>query len=302
MRCVRYSAPPPEALTRSIEAVSRDFSKETPASDEVFRIYRGFYAYDRTPLDAKTESRDETSPYWRKERVSFRAAYGEERVPAYLFLPRNALPPYQTVVYYPSSASQMARSSENLELRFIDFVIRSGRALLHPIYKNTYERLAPETESGANFRRDMIIARSKDLGRSLDYLETRPDIDRGKLAYYGLSLGANDGVMMLALEDRFKAAVLMAGGFRFGRFPPEIDMINFAPRVNVPVLLLGGSQDFQHPVETAQKPLFRLLGTAEKDKRHFIFEGGHVPFRFETVIKEILDWLDHYLGPVRTTG
>src|SRR5207247_9120466 len=57
LRCVRYSAPPPEALTRSIEAVSRAFSKETPASAEVFRIYRGFYAYDRTPLDAKTESR-----------------------------------------------------------------------------------------------------------------------------------------------------------------------------------------------------------------------------------------------------
>ena len=49
-----------------------------------------------------------------------------------------------------------------------------------------------------------------------------------------------------------------------------------------------------------QKPLFRLLGTPEKDKRHFVFEGGHIAPRIEPIIKEILDWLDRYLGPVRT--
>src|SRR5207237_5873030 len=141
-----------------------------------------------------------------------------------------------------------------------------------------------------------------DLGRSIDYLETRWEIDRGKLAYYGLSMGAIDGVALVALEDRFRAAVFMAGGFRFGRYPPEIDMINFAPRVKTPVLLLGGSQDFVVPVETSQKPLFRLIGTPEKDKRHFIFEGGHVPFKMEPLIKEILDWLDRYLGTVKTAG
>ena len=37
----------------------------------------------------------------RKETVSFAAAYGGERVLAYLFLPRGAEPPYQTVVWYP---------------------------------------------------------------------------------------------------------------------------------------------------------------------------------------------------------
>jgi pimeloyl-ACP methyl ester carboxylesterase len=301
-RCIRSGAPPAEELARPIALASRDFSKETPASDETFRIYRSFYAYDRTPLDARTESVDETSPYWKKEKVSFRAAYGDERIPAYLFLPRNASPPYQTVVYFPTSLALMFRSSENLDFRFFEFVVRSGRAVVCPIYKETYERLSPGDARGPNFRRDIVVAWSKDLGRSLDYLETRPDIDRTRLAYYGVSLGANDGVVLLAIEARFRAAVLLAGGFRFSRSPPEIDMINFAPRVRLPLLLLGGSQDFAHPVETAQKPLFRLLGTPEKDKRHVIFEGGHVPLRFETLIKEILDWLDRYLGPVKTQG
>jgi hypothetical protein len=52
------------------------------------------------------------------------------------------------------------------------------------------------------------------------------------------------------------------------------------------------------PVETSQLPLFRLLGTPEKDKRHVIYETGHAVPRKE-FIREGLDWLDKYLGPVK---
>ena len=151
-----------------------------------------------------------------------------------------------------------------------------------------------------NFWRDMRIQWSQDLGRSIDYLETRPDIDREKLAFLGTSMGAIDGVILVAVEPRFKAAIFLAGGFRFVKVPPEVDPINFAPRVTIPVLLAAGRQDFQHPYETAQLPMFRLLGTYEKDKKHFVFEGGHVPPKIQPVIKEILDWLDRYLGPVKS--
>ena len=47
--------------------------------------------------------------------------------------------------------------------------------------------------------------------------------------------------------------------------------------------------------------MFRLLGTAEKDKRHVVRDGGHLlPAGRPDVMKEILDWLDRYLGPVQT--
>ena len=187
-RCVKHAAPVTAELAAPVERLTRDYSRESPATDEAFRIYRGFYAYDRTPLNAAIESVDESSPYWRKEKVVFDAAYGRERVPAYLFLPRNAAPPYQTVVYFPSSMALHLPSSKDLDIRVIDFVIRSGRALIHPVYKGTYERRSGASENGPNEDRDLVIQWSKDLGRSLDYLETRPDIDREKLAYYGLSL------------------------------------------------------------------------------------------------------------------
>ena len=302
LRCVKYTSPVGGALTASVDQLTRDYSRETPASDEAYRIYKSLYAYDRTPLNAAVEAVDESSPYWRKEKVAFDAAYGHERVPAYLYLPRNAAPPYQTVVYFPSSIARTLESSQDLEIRFVDFLIRSGRAVLYPIYKGTYERLRGAEGLGPNDLRDLKIAWSKDLGRSLDYLETRRDIDTGKLAYYGLSLGSITALPVLAVEDRFKVAVLLAGGLPFVRVPPEADPVNFVPRIRIPVLLLGGRQDFIHPVDTAQIPLFRLLGTPEKDKKHIIFEGGHAPLRVQVLIKDILDWLDRYLGPVKTTG
>ena len=62
----------------------------------------------------------------------------------------------------------------------------------------------------------------------------------------------------------------------------------------------NGRDDFRFPLETSQLPLFRLLGTPEKDKRHVVLDGGHLAVAGRPdVMKEILDWLDHYLGPVQ---
>ncbi len=61
--------------------------------------------------------------------------------------------------------------------------------------------------------------------------------------------------------------------------------------------MLNGRHDFYFPLERSQAPMFRLLATPPADKRHRIFESGHVPNERQEVIKEILDWLDRYLGP-----
>jgi hypothetical protein len=54
------------------------------------------------------------------------------------------------------------------------------------------------------------------------------------------------------------------------------------------------------PVETSQRPLFEMLGTPASDKRHVIFETGHAVVTLPPMIKEVLDWLDRYLGAVQT--
>ena len=52
------------------------------------------------------------------------------------------------------------------------------------------------------------------------------------------------------------------------------------------------------PVDTSQRPFFRLLGTPEKDKKHVLYDTGHIPPNREA-IRDSLDWLDRYLGPVK---
>jgi formylglycine-generating enzyme required for sulfatase activity/dienelactone hydrolase len=285
------------ALDRPVATVVRDYSREKPVSDDVFKIYRAQYAYDRSDLKATVESTDDTSEFWRTERISYNAAYGNERIVAYLFLPKSAKPPYQTVVYFPHSGGEYLRSFQQSEMGYLGFVVQGGRALLFPMYKGTYERRLERPPEGPNARRDLAIQRMKDLQRSVDYVETRSDLNRSKLAFFGVSLGARLACIALAVEQRFGAAVLWSGGFRGNTTLPEIDEINYAPHVRTPVLMLNGRDDFTFPIETSQLPMFKLLGTPDADKRHVLYDGGHV-FPFARIMKDTLDWFDHYFGAV----
>ena len=195
-RCAKYVTPPAAALTApfEFERVFRDYTREKPVSDEVFQVYRSFYSYQRADLDASAEPLDDGAPHWRRERITFNAAYGGERVIAHLFLPRNAEPPFQTIVYFPSNNARLARSSNDLELRLVEFLPRIGRAVLYPVYRETYERnvdpLSRDRSQllrAGNLGKDLVISWFRDFSRSIDYLETRADIDFQKLGAYNFS-------------------------------------------------------------------------------------------------------------------
>jgi dienelactone hydrolase len=79
--------------------------------------------------------------------------------------------------------------------------------------------------------RDVFIQQYKDVGRSLDYLESRPDIDRARIGYIGFSSGAITGIIAGALEPRLKALVLLEAGISGEKLMPGTDPIDFAPRV-----------------------------------------------------------------------
>ncbi len=298
-RCIKVDAALDPKLTAPIPNLIYDFSEIEPVDDEVFEIYKSLYAYDRTELNAAVDASDETSEHWRMEKVSFDAPYGNERVIAYLYLPRKTAPPYQVVLYSPGSSS-LRLSSMEPELALVDFIPKSGRVLMFPVYQETYERRQGFYFEGPQAQRDIRIHWVKEIMRSLDYLETRPDIDHEKVAFLGLSMGARIGPIATALDERFKASVLLAGGFDLVdlRYPPEISQYNFASRVRVPTLMISGRFDFGRPYETGQIPALRLLGTPEEHKRLAVFDSGHLPPRVDC-IRETLDWLDRYLGEVQ---
>jgi pimeloyl-ACP methyl ester carboxylesterase len=104
--------------------------------------------------------------------------------------------------------------------------------------------------------------------------------------------------VFLAVEPRFKAAVLIVGGFYVQRSAPEVEAINFAPQVKIPVLMLNGRFDFFLPEDTTQMPMFQFLGTPDADKRRVVYDTGHNIPR-PALIRESLAWLDKYLGVPR---
>ena len=280
----------------AVGQVRPDPATVVPVSDDQLPGLLRFYSYDRSvPLESRVETIDDSSALYRKEKVSFRAAYGTERVPAYLFLPKNARPPYQTIVFFPSAYGRAVPSSDSLDLGVFEFLVRSGRALIYPIYQGTFERRS-NVGPGLTGVRDMNVQWALDFFRAMDYLETRRDVDVQKVGYYSLSMGATFGPIPVSLEPRVKAAVFASGGLRYTA-PPETQPANFMPRVKVPVLLVNGKDDFAVPI-AAQQRYLELLGTPAEHKALKSLDGGHVPQDMRGLVKEVLDWFDRYLGPV----
>lgn len=307
-RCVKYDSSVSKTLTGPFQLGAQGGTRPRPVDEKIFQVYLRLHSYDKTDLQPSVETVDDSSPYWRKEKVTFQAAYGDEheRVIARLYVPKGFAPPYQVAVYFPGSDALTARSPEELQDDEFEFVVRSGRALLFPSYKGTLER-GPgafyNLLGQPNKWTEMNLQWSKDLGRSLDYLETRQDINNEKVAFCGLSLGAEIAPYLIAVEPRIKTAVLVSGGAPApppaGMQPAEVDPWNYAPHVKIPLLMLNGRDDLLFPVETSQIPLLQALGTPAKDKQHVLFAGGHANLMSRPeLMKVVLDWLDKYLGPV----
>ena len=300
-RCVRELAGDAKDLNIKVDAARRDYAKEKPVDDKTFEIFLRQFAYDNTPLDDSVTLFALTE-FCTVEKVTFEAGYNKERMQAYIFLPKNTKPPYQPIIFFPGSGDIFSKKFDmQFPLTRVDFFIKSGRAIVMPVFKGTHERhdeLKSDLQEETVFYKDHVIMWRKDIGRTIDYLETRKDIQSDKVAYLGWSWGGFMGGIMPAVEKRIKVVVLNVGGMEMHHTLPEVDQINFIPRVTQPVLMLNGKHDMFFPVETSQKPMFNLLGTPSKDKKIVICESGHLVPRTEFV-RESLIWLDKYLGPVK---
>jgi len=313
-RCARYRGGLKSLEPRWVDPVPMreviDYAGERPLSDEESAVYKeAIYGYAPMELNDSNVAVEDGSRHWHKERIEFDAVYGGERITAYLFLPKGAQPPYQPVLYFPGTGAQQMDSSETLrDFAPIDFVIKAGRAVLYPVYKGTYERRFADKPAGwwrddpegdLEWHKCLV----KDVRRSIDYLEkrarTQGDIDTDKLIYYGYSWGGYVAPIVLAVEDRIQAAVIVAGGFGTPRQYRAIYACLYAPRVKIPVLMVNGIGDGVFPLETSVRPMFELLGTPESDKELKVYDGGHSMlglFGWQ-IQKDVLAWLDKYSEP-----
>jgi len=276
----------------------RDLTKDKPVSEQIFQVYRNLYTYDKSPLNASVEQMSADEDDWKLEKITYTAPYGNEEETAYLYLPKKGKPPYQTVLFFPGSNALTLRhfTPHPYPAAALDAILRSGRAVIYPVYKGTYERAAEmpglDTVSG----REVLIQDSKDMSRSIDYLETRPDIDSKRIAYLGDSMSAALGVVWAAVENRFKAVIFLDGGFFVETPLPGTDQADFAPRLKAPTLLITGKFDW---IFLGKDALLTLLGAPAADKKAVTFDTAHdVTEQRADLIREVVGWLDKYLGKV----
>jgi len=293
-----------EELSEAVKLDFRDYNKEKPVNNETFSVFLRQYAYDSSALNAKVTQISD-SGFWKLEKIDMDAAYHKEKLTAYLFLPKNAKPPYQTVIFFPGSSVFFERNfikDKWWPEKVFDFVLKSRRAILFPVIKGSFERgpeprlvLLPEESI---LYKNQVVFWVQDVSRSIDYLQTRNDIVHDKFGFFSFSWGSTVAPVVCAVEKRIDVAVLHAPGFLMQKMLPEVDPLNFLPRVQIPVLMLNGENDAAFPLEATQKPMFNLLGTPEKYKRIRTYPGGHLVPRSE-LIKESLSWFEKYLGSIK---
>jgi len=297
-RCIKYMDEAPRShLLRNIDQQKRDYSNLQPVSDEIFNVYKELNEFDPTELNPVRVSKTNASN-WIQEIISVDVPYGGVPLKIFVFLPLKVEPPYQTVIYFPGIDAHNSNSLTDLELdRRIDFLLKSGRAVVWPVYYSSFGRGKTRITDLNAWKQSYknIIA---DVGISIDYLQTRKDIDVERIAFYGISWGGAIAPYVLASEERIKLGMLALFGvsslekYRF----KEFDQIDYVPRVKIPMLLLGGQYDWDYTMEQ-QQAFYDFLGTPRSEVRWKLYETTHWIPRGE-LINESLNWLDKYFGPV----
>jgi len=297
-RCIKYIDDTLEQdFLQNFYIENRDYSNLQPVSDEIFHIYKELLEFEKTDLNPINISKSETKD-WIKEIVSVEVPYEDAPMKILVFLPVNYKPPFQTIVYFPGLGAHYSASMVDMQVggRF-DFLLRSGRAVIWPVYYSSYGRGAigiTKLDDWKQSYKNIII----DVQITLDYLQSRNDIDSERIAYYGFSWGSVVASYVLAVEERINLGILHLFGLSAAkrhRFK-ELDQIDYIPHVKIPMLMLGGRYDNNATMEW-QQAFYDFLGTPESDKKWMVYETTHwIPRK--DYVNESLNWLDKYFGPV----
>jgi len=307
-RCMKYheKLSQKEELEKTVKQEETRISIQNPISDEIFASYLSQYNYDSTPFDVELIHESTDNKNYSIEKVTINAAYGGERIEIYCFLPKNSSGPFQPIVAFPDAGALYQSQFKKKFIKFLpgEFLLNSGRAVIYPIYKSTFERqdgVPDGFPKESNYYKDHVIMWVKDFKRTVDYLESRDDIAIDKLAYFGSSWGGILSGIIPAVDDRIKVVVSVAGGLTIQPSFPEVDQLHYLPRIEQPFLMLNGKYDFIFPLGKSQLPMFDLLGSSPANKRHVLSESTHL-FPRDKLFQETLDWLDKYLGKVNTNS
>jgi eukaryotic-like serine/threonine-protein kinase len=301
------AGPADGALRRPVAKRVVDFAAMEPLGDSAYAVLAQQLDYRATTIVPRVEQAGSSNPAWTVERITLPTGYDNTSFAVQLFLPtdRRSRP---GVIFYLPHVGEFTAPVTTWTDGFdpatggipLDFLLKSGWALAVVAFDGAFERQwsAERMQSMSTANRIRLRLRNwrEELGRTIDYLATREDIDARKLGWFGISHGAGTMLPLLAVEGRIGAAVLYSGGLgmRSG-LPASEQTYNYLPRVTQPVLMLNGRWDIDFTPDEQQR-LFELLGSPADRKKHMLFEAGHGYLPRFQVEKETLEWFDRHLA------
>jgi dienelactone hydrolase len=183
------------------------------------------YATDHAAsLEAKESVVEETEAYT-QYRVEFNGIK-KDRVPAYLYVPRSkggAKPLLPAILLqYGTGGNKNTNYIVAVGKQFVG----RGYVVLTIDAPGRGERKTKDKKSlgalglaGA----DQVMHYCGDYCRAVDFLASRPEVDKERLGYVGISWGAITGIIYVAHDQRIKAMGSMVGGGNFlGLYSPKL--------------------------------------------------------------------------------
>lgn len=158
------------------------------------------FDYDQTALLDIKEAPVENKKNIKVHDISYGSK--SERVSAYLIVPSGKGPFAAMIFLHGGGQDRSAFLEEALSLTKMGVV---SLLIDEPSIRAMPHFTEPEVD------RDRYLKIVVNLRRGVDLLISRPDVDRRRIGYVGISFGAWMGAILASVDKRIKACVLIAG-------------------------------------------------------------------------------------------
>ena len=187
---------------------------------EAMRI--SVYHYDADlPLNAKLEKIP--SKTGSRYNLSYDSIH-DQRVTATLMIPEKSATPCPAVIVMHGSGGD---KNANYVSLVCSEMCRRGYAAISIDGQYRGDRAKPgktgDLRPDSYAMRDIWVQDVVDLRRAVDYLQSRPDIDKNKIGFVGFSMGAMLGSTLGGVEERISCFLLAVPGGGFVELAKNVD-------------------------------------------------------------------------------
>ncbi len=265
-----------------------------------------YYEYDLDlPLEDSIRILHDSSEY-ELYKISF-TSVNNQRVYGLLSVPKNATEPPPVIILLHGLGD---RKTVDYIQAGHDYFVAAGYAVFRIDIANHGERKVHDYEfdltNGYRYWTRSIISQTVfDLRRSIDVLQTRPEVNSDRLGFFGISLGGMIGTIFCGIDERIKVPIItLAGGnlsLMFGldalsedtkEFFSIIDPINFVEAISPRPLLMINAENDEVIAPLTSKMLYQK---AKQPKEIIWYPSKHRDLPIEKAYPAGIDWFNKYL-------